>query len=305
MYTSILVPIDGSDTGAQSIPVAAAIAAKCGARLHVAMVHDPSMFIPFVPGEVAVPVYDADAVSEQKREAEDTIAREVSALEAQGVSATGKLLEGTVVESLADYALEVGAELTVMTTHGRSGFNRLRLGSVASAYVTRTSTPTLLVRITEAGSASLNGIPSGRLLCPLDGSPFAESILPHARRFAEAMGMQMELLSVTTPSSIPMAPFGTEALLADPRDLNAQEDNREQYLERVAASCPPDTLTRVITDMSVGNAIIDVTREESIGVIAIATHGRGGIMRLVLGSVANEVLKGATVPTLVYKPDAK
>jgi nucleotide-binding universal stress UspA family protein len=305
MYRNILIPVDGSEAGAHALPVASAIAHHCGARLHVVMVHDPSTYIPFVPGEVAVPVFDEETISRQREESEAAVGRLVAELQSRGIPASGTVLEGTTVETIADHAVDIGIELTVMSTHGRSGFNRLRLGSVASGYVTRTSTPTLLVRVTAEGGARPAALPSGTLLCPLDGSPFSEAILPHARRFAESLGLQMELLSITTPSAIPMAPFGTEALLSDPRDLTAQEEGRQNYLERVAAGCPPGTTTRAITDMAVGNAIIEAARAEHVGAIALATHGRSGIMRFVLGSVADEVLRGAEAPILVYKPDTK
>lgn len=304
MYTTILVPYDGSETGARALPVASNIARRCGARLFVLMVHDPSMFIPFVPGEVAVPVYDSTVVSEQRHRDEQEVQRLVEALRAEGVDAAGTVLEGTVVETIAEHAIAIGADITVMTTHGRSGFNRLRLGSVAGSYVTRTATPTLLLRVLEDNSVP--ELPTGgTLLCPLDASAFAETILPHARQFAESLQLRMELLSITTPAAIPMAPFGTEALIADPRDLEAQEEKRDGYLDRIAATCPPGTTTRVVTDMAVGNAIIDVAKQERPVAIAIATHGRTGLMRLMLGSVADEVLRGATVPMLVYKPDVK
>ncbi len=305
MYNTILVPTDGSETSSRALPVASSIARRCGARVHVLAVMDPSTFIPFVPGEVAVPVYDSSVVTEQRKRSEQEMQRIVASLIESGIEASGTVLDGTVVETIAEHAIEIGADITVMTTHGRSGFNRLRLGSVASAYVTRTSTPTLLVRILEDGRTPEVPI-DGTLLCPLDGSEFAESILPHAVAFASSAQLGMELMSVTIPAAIPMAPFGTEALIADPQDLQAQEENREHYLERVAAaSCPPGTATRVVTDMAVGSAIIEVAKSLQPAAIAIATHGRSGLMRLMLGSVADEVLRGADVPILAYKPNPK
>jgi nucleotide-binding universal stress UspA family protein len=303
MYKSILVPYDGSDASAQALPTATSIARQCGARLYLLMVHDPSMFIPFVPGEVAVPVYDSAAVSELRQKDELEMQRVVASLQAQGLDVAGTVLEGTVVETIAEHAIAIGADITVMTTHGRSGFNRLRLGSVAGSYVTRTAVPTLLVRIHDDGSSGWQG--GGTLLCPLDGSEFAEAILPHAIQFAESFGLRMELFSVTQPASIPMAPFGTEVLITDPGDVALQEDNRSQYLERVAAQhCPPGTTTRVVSDMSVGQTICRVIEAERPAAVAIATHGRTGIMRMVLGSVADEVLRGASAPVLVFKPDS-
>src|SRR6187397_1323404 len=145
MYQTILVPVDGSDFSAHALPVAVELARRTGATLHLALVHDPSAYIPFVPGEVAVPVYDAALVSTQREADQTRLTRAVASLKDSGVRIVSKFLEGTVVESLVEYGQQVAAELTVMTTHGRSGFARLRLGSVASAYLTRATSPVLLV----------------------------------------------------------------------------------------------------------------------------------------------------------------
>ena len=305
MYKTILAPYDGSEAGSKALPIASDLARSSGARLYLLMVHDPSMFIPFVPGEVAVPVYDSVAVSEQRQQDEREVQRIVESLRAEGIDAAGTVLEGTVVETIAEHAQAIGADITVMSTHGRSGFNRLRLGSVAGSYITRTHTPTLLVRIQDDQHADVNVRRSGTLLCPLDGSEFAETILPHAIQFAESYGLRMELFSVTTPTALPMAPFGTEVLLSDPRDLDTMEHNRDDYLTRTAATCPAGTTTHVLTDVDVGRAIIEYARDEQPAAIALSTHGRGGLMRIMLGSVADEVIRGAPVPVLVYKPDKK
>lgn len=310
MYTTLLAPIDGSEFSARALPVAAALARRTGATLHVALVNDPSAYIPFVPGEVAVPLFDADLVKERRAADQLTIDREVAALTAQGVRAVGTLLDGTVIESLVEYGQQIACELTIMTTHGRGGFARLRLGSVATAYLTRATTPVFLVRGAEHGAENseehtvdVPTLPTAPLLCALDGSPFAETMLPHAAQFADACGLTMELFSVTTPHTLDMAPFGTESLLADPTALQLEEDGRLAYLTRMAASCAPGTTTHGVTDMTVGRAILEEAERMKAGAIAMATHGRGGLSRIVLGSVADEVLRHATVPMLIYRPE--
>ncbi len=301
MYKSILVPLDGSAAGRHALPLAAQIAARCGARVHLVMVHDPGQFISFVPGEIAVPMYDADDVMLRRRASERDIESTVKELVSQGVNAIGTVVDGSVVDSIIEYANRVSADLTIMTTHGRTGFVRLQLGSVTTNYVRSANGATLLVRITENDYAPAI-TPAGQLLCPLDGSDFAESILPHAIALAEALDLNIHLLSVTKPGTIPMAPFGTASLLGDPRDLSLQEESRERYLQRVAERCPVGTTTRTLSDMSAAEAMLEIAREPGCSAIAIATHGRSGLKRLMLGSVADEVLRGASVPVLMFKP---
>ena len=102
MYQTILVPFDGSPLSARALPIAAALAKSTGARLHVALVHDPSAFIPFVPGEVSIPVYDAELESVHRREHQQALDAAVAELTGTGVQAVGILLEGTVLEALLE-----------------------------------------------------------------------------------------------------------------------------------------------------------------------------------------------------------
>jgi nucleotide-binding universal stress UspA family protein len=145
-------------------------------------------------------------------------------------------------------------------------------------------------------------LPVGPLLCTLDGSAFGEAILPHAIMFADAAGLTMTLLSVAVPHAMPMAPFGADARLANDSAMALEEAGRLEYLTRVASTCPPGTTVRAVTDMSVPCAIIDEASRLSAGALAIATHGRGGLARMTLGSVADEVIRHSHTPVLVYRP---
>ncbi|MCO4100011.1 MAG: universal stress protein [Gemmatimonas sp.] len=305
MYTSILVPYDGSAHSARALPVAAALAARTGAKVELVTVHDPSAYIPFVPGEVAIPVYDQELVQAHRERDQRALDDALAQLRATGITASGVLLDGTIVEALVEHMAAAGSELVILTTHGRSGFARLRLGSVASALLTRATVPVLLVR--GAGSeepATPPTLPTGALLCALDGSAFAEAIVPHASTFAQATGMQLHLVAVTVPHAVSLAPFGTEALLADPEALEAESHVRDDYLHRIAATCPAGTTVHTITDMSASQGILDAAAEKPCGAIALATHGRSGFRRFVLGSVADEVIRHAHVPVLVVRPPA-
>ncbi len=301
MYRTLLVPLDGSPFSAKALPVAAAIAKRSGAAVHVVTVLDPSAYVPFVPGEVLVPVMDTDALA-ARRDADSAAIRSVAEqLTADGISASGQLLEGTVVEALSEHAVSIGADLVIMTTHGRSGLERLWLGSVATSFLQRAPCPVYLVRPT-GDSAEAPAVSTGRVLVSLDGSAFGDAIIPYAKRFAEAMGASIELFTVAIPHAIPMAPFGTDSLLADEGDLTRQEHEAQQRLRELAATMPEGTSVEVSTDMTAASAIIE--RAESIGasVIAMATHGRTGLARLVLGSCADAVLRGAPQAMLLYRP---
>jgi nucleotide-binding universal stress UspA family protein len=208
-----------------------------------------------------------------------------------------------VVEALAEFATEIKADLVVMTTHGRSGLERLWLGSVAMSFLHRAPCPVFLVRPSGAAAPDADTpLPTGPMLIPLDGTHFAESIVAHATEFAEAVGCSISLFTVAVPNAVPMAPFGTEALLADEGALTRQEHDAEERLRALAGELPEGTTTDVSTDMTAARAIIEKADAIGAGMIAMATHGRTGIARLVLGSCADTVLRGASQPMLLYRP---
>ncbi len=301
MYETLLVPLDGSPFSAKALPVATDIARRVGATLHVVTVLDPSAYVPFVPGEVLVPVMDTDAL--EARRAADTVAIQTvaSELSADGVSAVGTLLEGTVVEAIAEYAMHIQADLIIMTTHGRSGLERLWLGSVASAFLQRAPAPVFLVRPALAPNESVV-LPRGKVLVPLDGTAFSDTILPHATRLAEALGSSIELFTVAVPHAIPMAPFGADSLMADASDLTRQEHEAQQRLKGLTDSLPAGTTSEVSTDMTAARAIIEHANQISAGAVAMATHGRTGLARFVLGSCSDTVVRGAHQAMLLYRP---
>jgi nucleotide-binding universal stress UspA family protein len=245
-------------------------------------------------------------VQSQRERDQEVLNATVAHLRAQGLTADGEVLEGTVVEALAEFSQRHAVDLTVMTTSGRSGFERLRVGSVAAAFLTRATAPVYLVRGSGESTPSTPDdtapLPTAPLLCGLDGSPFAEAMLPHAQAFAAAVGVPLLLAGVTVPHAIPMAPFGAEALLADDSALRAEEAGRNEYLARIAATLPAGTEHVCVTDMSVARALVELAETRQVGAIALATHGRGGFKRFMLGSVTDEVIRHATTPVLVYRP---
>lgn len=303
MFHTLLVPLDGSPFSAKALPVAAALAKRTGATLHVVTVLDPTAYVPFVPGEVLVPVMDTDAL-EARRTADDAaLQEEANRLRAEGITVVGRLLEGVVVDAIASYCEEINADLVVMTTHGRSGLQRLWLGSVAMSFLHRAPCPVYLVRPSGEGEPqAANPLPTGPMLVSLDGTRFGESIVSHATEFAHTIDVPITLFTVAIPTATPMTSFGTEALLADESSLTRQEESAEARLKKLAEDLPSDTTTDVATDLTAARAILAKAESCGAGVIAMATHGRTGLARLVMGSCADSVVRGAVQPILLYRP---
>lgn len=307
MYRSILVPLDGSPLGEHALPLAVTVARRTGAAVCVTHAHapvDPKRPDWHMPIEQRS---DPAAAALQRSYLEGTVRK----LTAAGVSATSALLEGPTVEVLCEYVGSAGADLVVMTTHGRGPLSRLWLGSVADALVRRLTVPLLLVRPGEEAADLAAGVSLRHILIPLDGSKHAESILGPALALGEATGAAYTLLRVVEP--VPVLGYDVFGYAQAGTDVAVVEELRHQavgYLEGVAGRMRERGLhvrTLVLVNPSAAAAVLTESNPSLHDLVALETHGRGGPARMLLGSVADKVIRGAVCPVLVHRspePDA-
>jgi nucleotide-binding universal stress UspA family protein len=308
MYRSILVPLDGSPFGEQALPLALALAGRSAANLQVVHVHVPlaEEFAETWPG------FESTVNPALRRRSQgylDTVVRRLQPGAGGDVAVSSALLEGTVLEALQEHVVATGADLVVMTTHGRGPLARAWLGSVADALIRRLSVPLLLVRPREAAGPAAE--PALRhVLIPLDGSPLAEDILEPAVALGGWEGVEYTLVRVIPPmipwacTGYPVA-AGYEDVLAQLEQLHAQERaEAAAYLEHVAAGLRESGVrvrTRIASHDQPAVAILDEAKAHPDGLVALATHGRGGLPRLFLGSIADKVLRGSALPVLIHR----
>lgn len=141
-----------------------------------------------------------------------------------------------------------------------------------------------------------------KILVPLDGSRFAEGALPYAQMLAECSGGQIELLRIAVhPSSY--------VYVNDPATLASLYDSDrahcEEYLQKVATglqAATPVAVTTAVLEGPVADAILDRAEETGADLIVMSTHGRSGMERWLLGSVAEKVVRGAKVPVMLIRP---
>jgi nucleotide-binding universal stress UspA family protein len=147
-----------------------------------------------------------------------------------------------------------------------------------------------------------------KILVCLDGSELAEQILPYATEEAIHCGSRLVLLRVITgSSSMPMAAAGVPAYTTEAvtQQMESEEQETKAYLERLAQPLQQKGLrVECVTlhGLQIGEAIVSYADKNDIGLIAIATHGRSGLGRLVFGSVADFVLRESGLPILLVKP---
>jgi nucleotide-binding universal stress UspA family protein len=201
---------------------------------------------------------------------------------------------GDADQAIANAATREQANMIGMSTHGRSGLDWLRFGSVAERVVRRAPVPVLLVR----GSPAWDEGGIGRILVPLDGSELSEAVLPVVAGLAGPFDLAIQLLHVVEqPSPAPGRGAGGKS---------AAEAEAEAYLTAVAARLEARGL-RVGATARAGmpaEVIPAVAAETKCGLVAMSTHGRSGLERLFMGSVTERVLRAVTVPVLMWKPPA-
>lgn len=307
MYRSILVPLDGSSLGEQALPLAYEVAQRAGATLHLVHVHHPTGTPVVVEG---LPVIDEELHSLAEQHERAYLERLREELADGSVQANVAVLtpdeppDESVAHVLMEYAATHEIDLIVMATHGRGGLARAWLGSVADALVRQFTLPVLLVRPGE-GQSEPKSFALDHVLIPLDGSPLAEQAIGPALELGRLFDSDYTLLRGVEPFILPgYSPIATVHGL----EQRANEEARAEalaYLNTVAGRLVGAELTvrtHVVMAAQPAACILDEAERYSDGLIALTTHGRTGLRRILLGSVADKVVRGAKVPVLLYRP---
>jgi nucleotide-binding universal stress UspA family protein len=243
---------------------------------------------PMGAGYVPPDLFDAVLDSEQ------AVAREylreiASSLSSAGVRARTVVRVGGAADHLLTLERELPADLVALHTRGRGGAVRLLLGSISTAFISRGTSPVLSVR----GPALLPARP-GPVLAPLDGSATAEGALALAALVAGALDTGVTLLRVLEPED---AAIGTGA----PEATDLAREQALLYLERTARAYA-DVVAEVEVRAGAPAATVLAAAERlHAALIVMGTHGRTGLARLRLGSVADEVVRKAARPVLLVR----
>lgn len=302
MLRTILVPLDGSALGEQALPLAARLARAAGAALHLVHVHTSATLHPIVID--GMPVIDDELHSLAADHERAYLERLAAPLAAEGLTPQIARLEGSVAPTLATHAHAIGADLIVLTSHGRSGFDHLWLGSVAERLVRCARVPLLLIR----PAPQAPGGPFRRILLPLDGSAAAEAILPHAAALAAVEGAELHLLRVIDPLPVPeLLPFAERYRMDEARVAEARGQAAaalDQIARRLRGAGAAVTI-EVAEGAQPARVILDVCQARGIDLLAFTSHGRGGLIEAFTGSTADKLLRAAPLPVLVYRPPAE
>lgn len=243
----------------------------------------------------------------------DSIADRVK--QATGLAPRAALLEGPVSDSIVRYAEQHQVDLIVMTTHGYGPLARVWLGSIADRMVRKSPVPVLLLQPEQTHPALEAERKLRHVLIPLDGSPASEHVLEPALALADRALVRFTLLRVV-PSRAAFESWPHRVHLPSTRDLlleqlqavhNRHWNQADGYLGSIAERLRKNgwnVAKQIASDDQPATAILQLCKVDPPDLIAMSTHGRGGLKRLLLGSVADKVLRGASVPVLVHRhPD--
>lgn len=264
----ILVPLDGSEVSRLSLETILPIIALRNASvalLHVSAPPDSSTEIP--------PFLYAAAAE----------------LQARAIRASLNVRRGDPAEEILAFARQEEVDLIAMGTHGRTGLQRWVLGSVTEQVLRKAPVPLLVSRVGAVRTSW------DILLVALDGSPEAEEILPDVVGLTRNRRADVRLAKAVLPVPVPSG-LGDVGLLVPPEDPRP-------YLESVAGRLAAQGVAARPVPLE-GRASTEIpryARDSGVGLLCMTTHGRSGVGRAVLGSVAEEILRHAPCPVFVRR----
>lgn len=277
-FTNIMVPLDGSAFSEHALPAAQTLCHAYQSQLTLVSVEEMHTMRHLIPK----PPLRAAQLDGDKAEREDYLSQVAWRIGSANTRVNFAIGSGAVAVEINNLAHDTGADLVVMSTHGRSGIDRWLIGSVANKLLQLSQKPLLLIR--PGNEWRSRGSQFRRILVTLDGSKVAEQVLPYARALASRLQSEILLLSVPAQSG-----------------SDAYTTKIQQYLEGIAASLRMDGLQvqALVTGSAAAQTIIHVSETEAVDLIMLATRGAGGLDRLMVGSTADRVVRQTQRPVFL------
>lgn len=283
MYEKVLISLDGSEDSEVVLPYAEELARRLHSKLEIVGVYS-----------------EHEHTSERlfKNYLNDLI----NQLNSKGLQSRAVFLYGNAAEEILNYANNSDTSLIGMATHGRSGIGRWILGSVAEKVLKGATKPLLLVSEKRSKVTAAEKPIFQRILIPLDGSTLGEAMLPWAKELARRTKSKLFLLHVIL-SPDKLTGVSHYAISFEEQLIATLRKQGREYITSVAAELEREKLDfkhDLITGMP-ADTILDYANENDIDLIAMSTHGRTGVGRFILGSVADKVVHVSKLPVLLIR----
>lgn len=272
MFKHVVVPLDGSATAEKIVPWVKDYAARSGADVHLVQVLPRSG-----------PSWGNKATTGRQREATRYLQSIAKGLASKGIRVRTHLKTGNPAAHIVDVLRHSGGDLIALTARGEGRFQRALLGGTAEKLLRRTDKAVLLVNEYSAPARRKAAASPKAILVPLDGSTLSESALPVALRLAKARKAKAVLVNVR----------------ADWNHNGVKNRRLEEIRSRFERAGVPTEV--YVTKGDPATQILNAARRRNADLIVMNSHGRSGFARLMLGSVAEEIIHGGGVPVLMTR----
>jgi len=314
MFKRILVPLDGSTRAESAVPIAARIARASGGS--VILLQVAAIPIELETEKKPSEIYSQTAFDKGVADTKSYLEGVAKSDVLKDIKTETGAVTGAIAPSILSAIQTLHADLVVMCSHGFTGFKRWALGSVAQKLAPHSPVPVLILRDGGVVPTTATQQPMCAFV-PLDGSPLSESALEPAAQLVTALAPSAQkAIHLVRVVDIPSSYGKFRSTVDEHYDAGVRAEAKveyDAYLNTVAkrftegdlATYNLSVTTSVPIDMDVAEAIVQATEKDEgaelsgYDLIVMATHGRGGVQRWVLGSVAERVLHTTKVPLLI------
>lgn len=295
MYRKVLVPLDGSDLAETILPYVTELALGLKAEVALLAVWNPlALEGRYFPG----------GAKRMEDRAHGYLDKVTKSLRTAGLKAQPMVVPGFPAAEIVAHARTSHSDLIALSTHGRTGMARGILGSVTDRVIRTTDRPVLTIRPRDAKDQQPKGQKRiTRVVVPLDGSPLAEAVLPHVEELAGQLSLNVTLVRIV---HIPTLAYGgvvevyTDVLPVEKQLAQEAQSYLETTAQRFIARNIPVQL-EVLRDYA-ADRIVDFAQASPGSLVAMSTHGRSGLVRFIIGSVTDKVVRAYNGPVLVVRP---
>ena len=296
MYEKILVPLDGSQLAEVALPYAEELAGRLDSEIILIYVSESTEN----PNYYMYQLYIQQIVEATKHAAEKYHGKP----EGKSIKVESAILVGHPAEEIVDYADKEDIGLIVIATHGRSGIKRWALGSVADKVMRSATQPVALIRAKGARPDVREKGVLNKALVSLDGSKESEAVIPYIEELASKLEAEIILLHVLERAQHIRSGSVEDTLIPyTEEEMRPLKANAVGYLEKVGNLLKDKGITTSF-EVRIGTPteeIVNLADENSVDLVAIATHGRSGIGRWAFGSVTDRVLHAGNTPLLMVR----
>lgn len=298
----ILVPLDGSVFATSVLPYVSALGGP-DTEFILLQVMPAATPIRNLLGQEVVPAEEVARWDEERAQRE--LEADAEQLRRPARSVKTRIAAGDPATEILRVIEAEGVNLVALASHGRGAVGRLAFGSVADRLTRYSPIPVLIIRgqtEPERDAIARREAVLRRLVVPLDSSALAEQALPVARDLAQTLHLPVQLLTVLDPSTMasPALAYAAAFLQQFEDEMVAgMRRNAEAYLSATVSDLGAAGISAGwdIRQGAIADAIASATRPGDV--LVMTSHGRGGITRWLIGSVAERLVRIAPVPVML------